>query len=43
MPKSKPKPKKKTVFRSSENGRFVKESFAKKHKATTEKERVRVS
>jgi hypothetical protein len=33
---------KKTVHRSSTNGRFVKESYAKKHPNTTEKERVDV-
>jgi hypothetical protein len=33
---------KKTVHRSSTNGRFVKESYAKKHPNTTEKERVNV-
>lgn len=31
---------KKTVYRSSETGRFVKESYAKKHPKTTEKEKV---
>jgi hypothetical protein len=31
----------KTVYRSSTSGKFVKESYAKKHPATTEKERVR--
>jgi hypothetical protein len=31
----------KTVHRSSKTGRFVKESYAKKHPSTTEKEKVR--
>ncbi len=33
---------KKTIYRSSETGRIVKEEYAKKHPNTTEKERVRV-
>lgn len=32
---------KKTVHRSSETGKFVKEDYANKHPKTTEKERVR--
>jgi hypothetical protein len=32
---------KRTVHRSSTTGRFVKKSYADKHKSTTEKERVR--
>lgn len=32
---------KKTVHRSSKTGRFVKESYAKKHPNTTEKEKVK--
>lgn len=31
---------KKTVHRSSKSGKFVSETYADKHKATTEKERV---
>jgi len=34
--------KKRTVNRSSVTGRFVSKQFAKKHKRTTETERVRV-
>lgn len=32
---------KKTVHRDSKDGQFVTEDYAKKHPATTEKERVR--
>ena len=32
----------KTIYRSSKTGRIVREDYAKKHPATTEKERVRV-
>jgi len=35
------KPKRRTIHRSSETGRFVPERYAKKHPSTTEKERVR--
>jgi hypothetical protein len=31
---------KKTVYRSSESGQFVKKNYAEKHPRTTEKERV---
>jgi hypothetical protein len=34
------KTKKKTVYRSSKTGEFVPEKYAKKHPATTEKEKV---
>jgi hypothetical protein len=34
---------KKTVFRSSETGKFVTERYADNHPRTTEKERVPVS
>lgn len=37
------KTKKKTVFRSSVTGKFVKGSYAKKHKRTTEKQHERIS
>jgi len=33
----------KTIYRSAETGRFVKEEFAKKHPKTTEKEHVPIS
>lgn len=33
--------KKKTVYRDSEDGQFVKKDYADKHPKTTEKERVR--
>lgn len=36
------KQKTKTIFRNSENGRLVKETYAKKHPKTTEKEKVKV-
>lgn len=36
------KEKRKTVFRSSETGKFIKPGYAKKHPKTTEKERVRI-
>lgn len=32
---------KKTVYRDSKDGQFVKKEYAEKHPATTEKERVR--
>lgn len=32
---------KKTVYRDSESGQFVKKSYSDKHPKTTEKERVR--
>jgi hypothetical protein len=34
--------KKKTVYRDSDSGEFVKKDYAGKHPKTTEKERVRV-
>jgi hypothetical protein len=33
---------KKTVYRDSKDGQFVKKSYAEKHPDTTEKERVRI-
>jgi hypothetical protein len=33
---------KKTIYRSSETGRIVKQDYAEKHPSTTEKERVRI-
>jgi hypothetical protein len=33
--------KKKTVYRSSESGKFVKKGYAERHPKTTETERVR--
>ena len=36
------KEEKKTVYRDSEDGRFVEKEYADKHPRTTEKERVRV-
>lgn len=33
---------KKTVYRDSEDGQFVKQEYSEKHPRTTEKERVRV-
>lgn len=36
------KPEKKTVYRNSEDGQFVKKNYAEKHPKTTEKERVNV-
>lgn len=35
-------PKVKTICRSSKTGEFVTEDYAKKHPATTEKEKVRI-
>lgn len=35
------KPVKRTVHRSSRSGQFVSEKFAKRHPATTEKQKVR--
>lgn len=40
MPTKEPK---KTVYRDSEDGQFVKKDYADKHPKTTEKERVRVA
>lgn len=34
--------KKKTIYRDSEDGQFVKKEYAEKHPKTTEKERVRI-
>ena len=34
---------KKTVYRDSEDGQFVKQEYAEKHPKTTEKERVRIT
>lgn len=34
---------KKTVYRNSEDGKFVKQEYAEKHPKTTEKERVRIN
>ena len=42
MNTKKPEPKK-TVYRDSEEGRFVKQEYAEKHPKTTEKERVRIT
>lgn len=39
---SKEKEPKKTVYRDSEDGQFVKKSYADRHPTTTEKERVRI-
>lgn len=39
MAKDEPK---KTVYRDSEDGQFVKKGYAESHPRTTEKERVRV-
>ena len=39
---NKPKPKK-TVYRDSKDGQFVKKEYSEKHPNTTEKERVRVN
>jgi hypothetical protein len=36
------KEEKKTIYRDSEDGQFVKKEYAETHKSTTEKERVRV-
>ena len=38
---AKAKPQRRTIHRSSETGKFVKEKYAKEHPRTTEKERVR--
>jgi hypothetical protein len=32
----------KTVYRDSEDGQFVKKDYAERHPSTTEKERVRI-
>ena len=37
---AKPPPPKKTVYRDSGDGQFVKKDYAEKHPKTTEKERV---
>ena len=39
---TKHKEEKKTVYRDSEDGQFVKQEYAEKHPKTTEKERVRI-
>lgn len=36
-------PPKRTVYRDSEDGQFVKKEYAEKHPKTTEKERVRIT
>ncbi|WP_197435897.1 hypothetical protein [Agrobacterium vitis] len=42
MAKKPAPPPKKTVYRDSEDGQFVKKDYAEKHPKTTEKERVPV-